>query len=232
MTALEDATLLEPAVGTDSTARLQTVWQVRVLPNIDSTVTCTTPDTAIPGWSAVLQSAPGRLSTDADGVSGVPADPCLLPPGGGYTGVENQLYRVEIHDSGPLGVATYKWSRDNATVATQVLAIPALDRLVVDSTGRDAVLRFNAGDWVEVTDDDQELQGRPGEMRKIRAVDDVTRTLLLEQALPANVFALNSQSQTDPTRHTRVRRWDQQGKVLDINGTLLVDLDDPRLSPG
>jgi hypothetical protein len=203
---------------------------VRVLPNIDSSVTCTTPDTAIPGWSAVLQPAAGRLSTEADGVSGVLEDPCLLPPGGGYTGLENQLYRIEIHNAGPLGVATCKWSRDNATVATQVLAIPTLDRLVVDSTGRDAVLRFNAGDWVEVMDDDLELQGRPGEMRRIRTVDDVTRTLLLEQALPTNVFALNSQGQTDPARHTRVRRWDQQGKVLDINGTLLVDLDDPASS--
>src|SRR5262249_24092669 len=44
VTALEDATLMEPAVGTDSTARLQNVWQVRVLPNIDNNVTCTTPD--------------------------------------------------------------------------------------------------------------------------------------------------------------------------------------------
>ena len=111
----------------------------------------------------MLQPSAGRLSTAADGVSGVPEDPCLLPPGGGYTGVENQLYRVEIHDGGPLGLATFTWSRDNATVATQVLAIPALDRLVVDSTGRDAVLRFNAGDWVEITNDQRELQGLPGD---------------------------------------------------------------------
>ena len=29
-----------------------------------------------------------------------PNDPCLIPPGAGYTGLENQLYRVEIHDPG------------------------------------------------------------------------------------------------------------------------------------
>ena len=227
VTALADPTLIEPAVGTDSTARLQTVWQVKVLPNIGEGVTSTTPDADIPGWSAVLQPSAGRLSTTADGVSGVPEDPCLLPPGGGYTGVENQLYRVEIHDGGPLGLATFTWSRDNATVATQVLAIPAPDRLVVDSTGRDAVLRFNIGDWVEITDNERELQGLPGEMLRLQAVDDATRTLLLEQPLPAGVFAINEQGRTDPARHTRVRRWDQGGKVLDTNGNLLVDLDDP-----
>jgi hypothetical protein len=230
VTALEDPTLLEPAVGTDSTARLQTVWQVKVLPNVGAGVTSTTPDANIPGWSAVLQPSAGRLSTAADGVSGVPEDPCLLPPGGGYTGVENQLYRVEIHDGGPLGLATFTWSRDNATVATQVLAIPALDRLVVDSTGRDAVLRFNAGDWVEITDDQRELQGLPGEMRQLKTVDDATSALILEQPLPVGVFAINEQGRTDPSRHIRVRRGDQRGKVHDTNGNLLVDLDDPSQS--
>lgn len=227
VTALEDPALLEPAVGVDSTARLQTVWQVKVLLNVGTSVTCTTPEANIPGWSTVLQPSAGRLSTAADGVSGVSEDPCLLPPGGGYTGVENQLYRVEIHDGGPLGLATFTWSRDNATVATQVLAIPALDRLLVDSTGRDAVLRFNTGDWVEITDDQRELQGLPGEMRQLQTVDDATRTLILEQPLPVGVFAINEQGRTDPSRHTRVRRWDQHGKVLDTNGNLLVDLDDP-----
>ena len=135
ITAIEDPDLIEPAIGVDSTARLQTVWQVKVLPNVGANVTSTTPDAEIPGWSAVLAPSAGRLSTLQDGVSGVPADRRLLSPGADYTGLENQLYRIEIHEGGPLGAATFKWSRDNATVATQVLAIPRLDQLVVDSTG-------------------------------------------------------------------------------------------------
>ncbi len=227
ITAIEDPDLIEPAIGVDSTARLQTVWQVKVLPNVGANVTSTTPDAEIPGWSAVLAPSAGRLSTLQDGVSGVPADRRLLSPGADYTGLENQLYRIEIHEGGPLGAATFKWSRDNATVATQVLAIPRLDQLVVDSTGRDAVLRFNAGDWVEITNDTRELQGLPGEMRQIKTVDEATRTLILEQPLPQGVFATNTRGQTDPTQHTRVRRWDQHGKVLDVNGNVLVDLDEP-----
>ena len=51
-----------------------------------------------------------------------------------------------MHRSGPLGTATFKWSRDNATVASRVGAIPALDRLVVESLGRDELLGFHDGD--------------------------------------------------------------------------------------
>jgi hypothetical protein len=31
-----------------------------------------------------------------------------------YRGLENGLYRVEIHDARPVGETTFKWSRDNA----------------------------------------------------------------------------------------------------------------------
>ena len=31
--------------------------------------------------------------------------------------MENQLYRVEVHDPGELGSATFKWSRENASIA-------------------------------------------------------------------------------------------------------------------
>jgi len=121
--------------------------------------------------------------------------------------------------------ATLKWSRDNATVASGVSQINAArDRLVVDSLGRDQVLGFADGDWVEITDDIRELHGAPGAMRRIRqggGVDDATRTLVLETPLPAGTFA------ADAGRNTRVRRWDQRGRVLRADGSLYVDLDAP-----
>jgi len=93
---------------------------------------------------------------------------------------ENQLYRVEIHQAGtpisgtptypvPSGTATFKWSRDNASVATGVTAITATtssggspaSQLTVLTTGRDDVLSFSPGDWIEITDDYLELGGNP-----------------------------------------------------------------------
>lgn len=219
--------LVEKAVGVDTTARLQTVWQVKLLSNV-GTALCATPDEDIPGWDSVTAASGARLTTSTGPVADTP-NPCLIPPSGGYKGLENQLYRVEIHHGGNRAAATFKWSRDNATVASRVSHINAArDRLVVDSIGRDAVLGFNDGDWIEVTDDIRELHGEPGVMARIAqggGVDDATRTLILEAALPAGLFPGDAQEQTDPLRNTRLRRWDQSGRVLRADGTLYIDLD-------
>lgn len=147
VTHLQYPDLVEKAVGVDTTGRLQTVWQVKVLENVGN-VTCATPEEEIPGWPEATQASAARLTTTTGEVEGDP-DPCLIPPSGGYIGLENQLYRVETHRGGPVGVATFMWSRDNATVATVVTEInEARDRLGVVSVGRDQVLRFSASDWV------------------------------------------------------------------------------------
>ena len=227
ISAINDPGLIEPAVGVDTTGRLQTVWQVKVLPNVGN-ATCATEDEDIAGWQAATAPSAGRLSTD----TGDPAfdpNPCQVPPAAGYRGLENQTYRVEVHTGGPIGTATFKWSRDNATVASRVSHInPARDRITVDSVGRDDVLRFHDGDWVEVTDDHRELHGLPGELRRIRVaggVDDTARTLSFDVALPAGAFPTDAQQATQAARNTRVRRWDQSGQVRRENGTVATNLD-------
>jgi len=47
-----------------------------------------------------------------------------LVPEGRYRGLENQLYRVEIHDPGAPGTASFKWSRDNGSVVSPILPVP------------------------------------------------------------------------------------------------------------
>lgn len=221
--------LVEKAVGVDTTGRLQTVWQVKLLADIGNG-TCATPDGELPGWLAATAPSAARLST-ATGVPDFEPDPCQVPPAAGYRGLENQLYRVEVHQGGPLGTATFKWSRDNATVASRVTHInPARDRISVESIGRDDVLRFHDGDWVEVTDDWRELHNLPGELRRVRVaggVDETARTLQFDVALPAGLFPTDAQQATEPTRNTRVRRWDQSGLVRREDGTQVQDLNAP-----
>jgi hypothetical protein len=221
VTWLQDPRLVENAVGVDSTSRWQTAWQVRVLPNVGSDVTCATPDAEIPGWLDATRPSAGRLTTDTFDAPDE-ADPCDIPPTGGYKGRENRLYRVEIDsvDAGT-GAATFKWARHNASVATAVRAISGQE-LVVDRTGRDADLRFKVGDWVEITDDLHELSGRPGILRKVQDVEDATRTITLESALPAGAFASGAADLA--ARHTRLQRWDQRGQVRDTAGTVHFDL--------
>src|SRR5947208_4780847 len=49
VTYLEDPELVEVAVGVDTTARMQTAWQVRLLPNTGN-ATCSSDDDEIPKW--------------------------------------------------------------------------------------------------------------------------------------------------------------------------------------
>jgi hypothetical protein len=221
VTWLQDPDLIDKAVGVDTAARLQTVWQVRVLLNVGSGTTCSTPDKDISGWLDIIAPSAGRLTTAA---SGVPSsnDPCIIPPNGGYRGTENRLYRVEIHEADPQKPAQFKWSRDNASVASRVTAINGTTLSVV-RLGRDAVLRFQPGDWVEVTDNILEFAGSSGEMRKVASVDEVQLTITLTEALSG--LRGHTFDATKPELCTRVIRWDQRGIVRDPLGNVIVDVD-------
>ncbi|MGV9456394.1 DUF6519 domain-containing protein [Streptomyces sp. NPDC003635] len=93
VTALDDPSIREVALGGPTTsARERTVWQVRHVP-------------VKPGWTcedglALPPGTTGRMAARAD-PEAAPTSPCLLPPRAGYTGLENQLYRVEVLVPGP-----------------------------------------------------------------------------------------------------------------------------------
>ncbi|HEV8630790.1 MAG TPA: DUF6519 domain-containing protein [Thermoanaerobaculia bacterium] len=214
VTHLERPELIEAAVGVESSSRLQTVWQVRVLAEDATGAGCDTADADLAGWPALIAPSPGRLTT---GTFDVPPadDPCELPPTGGYRGLENQTYRVEIQDPGqPGGAATFKWSRDNASIGSRVASMVSAGELELQTLGRDGVLRFNTGDWVEILDDVRELAQRGGELRRI-TVNEAARRITFTPALPADMVPAAFPDADFPRdRNLRVRRWDQKGKVL------------------
>jgi hypothetical protein len=221
VTYLQEPNLIEPAVNVDTTTRTQTAWQVKVLNDIAATVTCQTELTAIGNWPAENLPSAARLTTSTVAVA-MDSDPCLVPPSGGYRGLENHLYRVEIH-SGSATEAKIKWSRENAHVATSVLEIlTGLGAIKVASQGRDEVLRFNAGDWVEITNDLLEFAGAGGLMRQVLAVDDTSQSVTFSQALPSSDFQAGPVADAE---HWRLIRWDQSGSVLRPDGTVLINLD-------
>ena len=203
LTALERPDLVEPAVGVDSTARRQVVWQLRVLADDATGVDCSTKDADVPGWAALTKPSAGRLTTDTIDVPPT-VDPCVLPPTGGYRGLENQTYRVEIHDGGGPGTATFCWSRDNASIASAVLEHVGSSQIRPASMGRDDVLRFEQDQWVEILDDHRELNRQPGEIRRVTSTDD--GLLTLDQPLPADLLL---DADHCASQHLRVRRWDQ-----------------------
>ena len=214
VTHLERPGLVEPAVGVETSSRLQIVWQVRVLQPDAGSAGCGSPDSEVAGWEALTAASTGRLTT---GTFEMPPadDPCELPPTGGYRGLENQTYRVEIHDPGqPGGKATFKWSRDNASVGSRVASVISSAELELQTLGRDDVLRFNSGDWVEIIDDVRELSQRSGEIRQI-TVAESSRRITFTSALPDEMVPSPLPGAAFfRERNLRVRRWDQNRKVL------------------
>jgi hypothetical protein len=236
VTWLQDPTIVDSAVGIDTSGRIQTVWQVRwtTANPTGGTVGCAIPDSMIlyPAQSAGLLSTQ-VLPNPASGA-------CCLTPGTGYTGLENQFYRVQIHKGGPLGTATFKWSRENASVATTVTSIANKGNaagkqatvLTVTSLGRDQVLNFTNGNWIELLDDNVELDGmpdpnyptvspytygNPGLLCQIDYVDPTTNEIYLVTPTIADPrFPIGTPV---PGVHTRIVRWDQSGTVYSSDAT-------------
>jgi hypothetical protein len=202
ITALEDPSIQEIALGGPDTAtRLKTLAQVKLLPleaSADFPPAC---GDFGPGWSPTPPSTArlrGRAQPDPQ------ADrPCLVPARAGYRRQENQLYRVEIHRGGDASTATFKWSRDNGTLLSAWSGPddPNTATLRVDSLGPDAVRRFRADQWVELSDDTRDLHNQPGPL--LRLIDAVDDTLTLA----------GSVTRIDFPERPKVRGWDHQATV-------------------
>lgn len=207
LTALEAPDIREVALGgPDTTTRIKTVWQVKVLEGIGEWV-C---GDELPKHNAILPPLEerGRLTSFAD-PSSEPEDVCDVPTAGGYRGLENRTYRAEIHGSGDINTATFKWSRDNGSVVFAIEAFNPGDPLKVTlkSLGRDQVLGLQIGNWVEVTGDTSELHGVSGTLARIEDLNEAKRELKLSK----DVSAHNREG------HPKVRRWDQKSDAIPVS---------------
>jgi hypothetical protein len=199
VTAAEDADLADPALGgADTTTRLQTVWQVKL---------------------REASSARAKRSPDGDGEFR-PASSRLGVAHGAYTGLEDRLYRVEVHDGGKAGAATFKWSRNNASTVVRVTRLTDVSHLVVQSVGSHALSEFSGGDLIEITDDARELAGLPGELRRIKAINHPTSTFTLDAPLGPGLFLTDQNGVPDATRHMRARQWQGTEAIPDAGGQI------------
>jgi hypothetical protein len=228
ITALEDASIRETALGGPDTAtRAKTVWQVRLLQVTNpssATLSCTT---VFPEWTNLLQknligiSNIGTLTAQSRPVEPSPDPLCVLPLNAGYRRLENQLYRIEIHKGGTRAQALFKWSRDNGTVASAIEAdesgaVIRGSTIHVTEIGKDGTLTFASDplpEWVELTDDRYELQHQHGVLASVQAVDVDVRTITLTAGtLPV----------LDQNHHPLVRRWDQSGSASTADGIAMA----------
>lgn len=321
ITALEDDVLREVALGgPDTTTRIKTVAQVRVAVVPQSSpvtvLTCANAGQFLP------QPGGGTLTTLQPQFT-QPADLCRLPDPNNFTGRQNRLYRVEIHEGGDpvgstpnsvlvnlsqdavagattlflaqaltapqidavtrwgaitvadnagrsekaaiasvadngrsitltrgltnafttvnnalvLGIARFKWSRDNASFAVRVTAV-SLDRrtLTLSSLGRDQATALRQGDLIEICDDASELGPARGHLTNLQSDPDPDQlTVVIADPLPPSFQAPGSQTVPPPAsppqnppidRHMVLRRWDGQGTAqIEFSETGTPDMD-------
>lgn len=167
--------------------------------------------TASPAARMDARTQPGETSTD----------PCApASTGAGFSRLENQLYRVEVHQGGPVGTATFKWSRENGSIVAQITAQdPAAAILTVDSTGRDDYLAFQNGGVAEFTDDRIELTGAQGQLVRVQDVKSDRQTIELD----VQISGLNT------ALHPKLRRWDH---TPDTGGAVRITGDWQNLEDG
>ena len=218
ITFLEEPAMREVALGgPDTTTRSQLVWLVKALPlDIDRPYFPSFLATLYWRswlkqswrlWLEKLQPANrGQLKVTCDEVM-----EAVRPAGtGGYRGLENHFYRVEIHtgSQGGKGAApTFKCSRDNGSLAAAILHITADERasttiIELDPNRCGARFDLRQGNWVEVVEVHSASQAASGPLYKVLSFDP--------ESMRATVAGLHhSETGRAHSQRLLLRRWDQ-----------------------
>ncbi len=207
ITSVEDPSLREAALGgADTATRTKTVWQVKSLGPFELLQLDKICDPSFTDWKKLTERGPVRLAARVVSPATNAADLCSAASTLGFRRAQNQLYRVEVHrpskELRPDPDATFKWSRDNGSI---LRAIDAIDlqtgQLTLSAPSRDELLKFEAGQWVEIIDDAHELgEGNGALVRLVNVSSD--------RFLTYDPMTATAAIPTGPGR--KVRRWDQR----------------------
>jgi Family of unknown function (DUF6519)/Chaperone of endosialidase len=179
ITAIEDPSIRETALNLpDTTTRTKTIWQLKLISKTEFE--------NLEKQRQVYLKA--RVNSNAMGARRL----------------DNHLYRVEIHTPGTLGTATFKWSRDNGAIVSNIQNIDD-NSITLTQPNRDLSQAFAPNQWVEIFDENQELQGTPGILIK------------LTKQISSNKFTFSKVKDSDIVNNNvfqkmqqpRARRWDQ-----------------------
>lgn len=196
----QDPRLREVALGpADTCSRVQVVWQVKAWP-IHDAESDPFADAAPPMGELIRGQLPTlRVRARREART---SDLCAVAPEARYRGIENHLYRVEVHAVGNDG-ATFKWSRDNGSVTFPILSLSG-GTAVLGSLGNEACSVLKAGDWVEITDNHLAAGAGPVPLVMVEQVNRETLTV----TLPGATVGYDEKS-----RHLQpiLRRWDHKG---------------------
>ncbi len=198
ITSLEDSELLEPALGgPDTTTRKKIIWQVKTQPvkkrGKKRSKNCSN------FFSVPLKISNGKMRAydstrqENDAMSQ-----------SGYTGLENRLYRVEIHKGGNSRSSeppTFKWSNRNAVEAALVDEISPSSIIIGRSQGTG--INFEKQDWIEIIDERHILHVIPGSFVRISEVEENKIIFDSSSRIGENVSTINFPLKYNPI----IRKW-------------------------
>ena len=204
ITYIQDPEIREVALnGLDTATRKKIIAQVKVEPDISFT-TCPNDDewlSLVEKWQpqhrGMLKAGTAEFEADES------IEPCTVSPESKYRGAENQLYRVKIHRSGPVGMATFKWSREGLDFS---ILQSSGEEFTLEHLGRDDRFSLHEGDWVEIIDDEITLRGEVYPLLQVKSIDWDRLVVALEvpESLELPVYDETS------TSHPLLRRWDHK----------------------
>jgi hypothetical protein len=238
ITFIEDPAIREVALGgADTAARTKLLCQVKIESKNDrgqpvpAGTTCESIRNIWPGflnrWQPAIRGMLRAKAREGDKAADS-SEPCITSPDARYRRLENQHYRVEIHEGGPAANATFKWSRDNGSIVAPVLKKQGNDLIV--GGFRDITRWFAASQWIELAYDAIELQGKPRTMIRLANVDG--ETLTIDPAAVNGVIFDPGETVSDPAtgishpkfKNLKVRAWDHKeiGETALRNGAVKI----------
>lgn len=205
ISAVQDPALREVALGgPDTSTRVQTIWQIRLLLDeddhdaIEQAVETGDGDRLCELFANHPEHQSGR-NGDAPAVMVSCASPDAIG--------DNLLYRVEIHGVDD-DFLLIKWSRENASVSYGIRAIEQIqsNRFVAHlQASASGLPRLHPGEWVEIHDDKGELSGTASVLYQVDDTGYGTVTLIGQFS-----------GDLDDMRQPCLRRWDHSGTEDDL----------------
>ncbi len=224
ITAVEDKDILEAALGgPDTCTREQLIAQVKVIEASDCKSDIT---------SLIRKNKTGALTAKLSPKA--EEEKCSFKPELDYTGLNNSLYRIEIHDAGGVNTARFKWSRNNGADLVPVVEFSGTDAVIIPD---DRILC--CGDLVELCDDVSDLADfsrteKHGKLANIKAIDHVDKgvkiTLDFTVDKAADKTTAPFKDRDVQIRHPKLRKWHgvenvNEYKEFDVDGTPKKELE-------
>lgn len=217
VTFLEDDTIREVALGgSDTTLRTKVEWAVRIR-RIDKAPGSYDDFLALVLGSQQYSSPTLMVRTREETSTDDESDNKAILDSGGYLGIEDRLYRVEVHAGGgpkedSWGVATFKWSRANGSVALAIRKVEGT-LVTVENPALDLAHSLDVGDWVEALNEQSVRGDGIGILARVDDIDLGHMKITLDRLING----------CDGAEPFLLRRWDQEAGGLTEMGQELID---------